>query len=84
MTGVEAVSNGVQAFREPVVSAARRTLTILIVTLMVLLLGIAYLARIYRISATEPGTSHYQSVLSQLIGAVAGRGVFYGEAWHRF
>jgi len=55
MTGVEAVSNGVQAFREPVVSAARRTLTIIIVTLMVLLLGIAYLARIYRISATEQG-----------------------------
>jgi amino acid transporter len=77
MTGVEAVSNGVQAFREPVVPAARRTLTIIIVILMVLLLGIAYLARAYHIGATEPGTSQYQSVLSQLIGAVAGRGAFY-------
>ncbi|MGD0670992.1 MAG: APC family permease [Candidatus Binatus sp.] len=77
MTGVEAVSNGVQAFREPVVPAARRTLTIIIVILMVLLLGIAYLAHAYRIGATEPGTSQYQSVLSQLIGAVAGRGIFY-------
>ena len=78
MTGVEAVSNGVQAFREPVVPAARRTLTIIIVILMVLLLGIAYLAHAYHIGATEPGTSQYQSVLSQLIGAVAGRGIFYG------
>ena len=77
MTGVEAVSNGVQAFREPVVAAARRTLTIIIVILMVLLLGIAYLSRAYHVGATEPGTSHYQSVLSQLICAVAGRGVFY-------
>ena len=77
MTGVEAVSNGVQAFREPVVPAARRTLTAIIVILMVLLLGIAYLARAYHIGATEPGTSQYQSVLSQLIGAVAGRGIFY-------
>ncbi|MGA8057126.1 MAG: APC family permease [Candidatus Binataceae bacterium] len=77
MTGVEAVSNGVQAFREPVVPAARRTLTAIIVILMVLLMGIAYLARAYHIGATEPGTSHYQSVLSQLIGAVAGRGIFY-------
>ena len=77
MTGVEAVSNGVQAFREPVVPAARRTLTAIIVILMVLLIGIAYLARAYHIGATEPGTSHYQSVLSQLIGAVAGRGIFY-------
>jgi amino acid transporter len=77
MTGVEAVSNGVQAFREPVVTAARRSLTVIIVILMVLLLGIAYLANAYHIGATEPGTSRYQSVLSQLIGAVAGRGVFY-------
>lgn len=77
MTGVEAVSNGVQAFREPVVSAARRTLTVIIVILMMLLLGIAYLAHAYHIGATEPGTSRYQSVLSQLIGAVAGRGIFY-------
>jgi amino acid transporter len=77
MTGVEAVSNGVQAFREPVVPAARRTLAIIIMILIVLLLGIAYLAHAYSIGATEPGTSQYQSVLSQLIGAVAGRGVFY-------
>jgi amino acid transporter len=77
MTGVEAVSNGVQAFRKPVVPAARRTLTIIIAILMVLLLGIAYLAHAYNIGATEPGTSQYQSVLSQLIGAIAGRGVFY-------
>jgi amino acid transporter len=77
MTGVEAVSNGVQAFREPVVPAARRTLTIIIVILMVLLLGIAYLAHAYHVGATEPGTAQYQSVLSQLIGAVAGHGVFY-------
>ncbi len=77
MTGVEAVSNGVQAFREPVVANARRTLTIIIAILIVLLLGIAYLARAYHIGATEPGTPQYQSVLSQLIGAVAGRGIFY-------
>src|SRR5271163_3094049 len=77
MTGVEAVSNGVQAFRAPVVPAARRTLTVIIVTLMALLLGIAYLAHAYHIGATEPGTSNYQNVLSQLIGAVAGRGIFY-------
>lgn len=77
MTGVEAVSNGVQAFREPVVPSARRTLTIIVAILMVLLLGIAYLAHAYSVGATEPGTAQYQSVLSQLLGAVAGRGIFY-------
>jgi hypothetical protein len=43
----------------------------------VLLAGIAYLSRVYHIGATEPGRSGYQSVLSQLIAAVAGKGVFY-------
>jgi amino acid transporter len=77
LTGVEAVSNGVKAFREPVVSTARRTLTIIIAVLIVLLAGIAYLIRAYGIAATIPGQRGYQSVLSMLIGAVAGKGLFY-------
>jgi len=77
MTGVEAVSNGVKAFREPVVATARRTLTVIIVLLMILLAGIAYLVRVYGIQATVPGQPGYQSVLSLLLAAVSGRGVFY-------
>jgi hypothetical protein len=77
MTGVEAVSNGVKAFREPVVKSARGTLTVIIALLIVMLAGIAYLVRAYGIQATDPGAPGYQSVLSMLLGAVAGRGVFY-------
>jgi amino acid transporter len=77
MTGVEAVSNGTQAFREPVVPNARRTLTAIIAILIALLAGIAYLARSYQIGATPPGQPGYQSVLSQLTAAVAGRGAIY-------
>jgi amino acid transporter len=77
MTGVEAVSNGVKAFREPVIATARRTLTIIIALLIVMLAGIAYLVRAYGIEATVPGARGYQSVLSMLLAAVAGRGVFY-------
>ena len=77
MTGVEAVSNGVQAFRQPVVKNGQRTLTIIIVILGILLAGIAWLVRAYHIGATDPGGSGYQSVLSQLIAAVAGRGAIY-------
>ncbi|HYM13469.1 MAG TPA: APC family permease, partial [Bryobacterales bacterium] len=77
MTGVEAVSNGVKAFREPAVQTARRTLTIIIVLLMALLGGIAWLVRAYGIGATDPGKPGYDSVLSQLAAAVAGKGAFY-------
>ncbi len=77
MTGVEAVSNGVQAFQEPVINRARRTLTLIVAILIVLLLGIAFLVPAYRITATDPGSPNYQSILSMLIAAVFGRGPFY-------
>ena len=77
MTGVEAVSNGVQTFREPRCKQAQATLTILIAILIVLLAGIAFLARTYGIGATLPGDAGYQSVLSQLSAAVTGRNAFY-------
>jgi len=77
MTGVEAVSNGVMAFREPTVKNAQKTLTIIIAILIVLLAGIAFLCHYYGIGATDPEGSGYQSVLSQLISAVMGRGIFY-------
>jgi amino acid transporter len=77
MTGVEAVSNGVKAFREPTSKNAQKTLTIIIALLIVLLAGIAYLVKAYGIAATDPGSSGYQSVLSMLIAAVAGKGIFY-------
>ena len=77
MTGVEAVSNGVKAFREPTVRNAQRTLTVIIGLLAILLAGIAYLVRAYGIQATDPGLPGYQSVISMLVAAVAGRGVFY-------
>src|SRR3984885_12512774 len=77
MTGVEAVSNGVNAFRDPTQKNAKRTLTIIIVLLMIFLAGIALLCRAYGIAATDPGASGYQSVLSQLTSAVMGRGWFY-------
>ena len=77
MTGVEAVSNGVKAFRDPIAKSAQFTLTIIIAILAVLLLGIAFLVRAYHVGATEPGSSGYQSILSLLLAAITGRGWFY-------
>ena len=77
LTGVEAVSNGVKAFREPGVKNAQRTLTVIIFILAALLGGISYLVKAYGIAATDPGQPGYQSVLSMLLSAVFGKGVFY-------
>ncbi len=77
LTGVEAVSNGVKAFREPAVKNAQRSLTAIIFLLAVLLAGISYLVKVYGIAATDPGAAGYQSVLSMLTSAVFGKGIFY-------
>ena len=77
MTGVEAVSNGVMAFREPTGKNAKATLTIIIALLAVLLLGVALLCRSYGIAATDPGSPGYESILSMLTRAVMGHGWFY-------
>ncbi len=77
LTGIEAVSNGVTAFKDPNTQTANRTLTVIVVLLAVFLYGIAHLTRVYGIVATEPGSAHYQSLLSMLTAAVAGKGVIY-------
>lgn len=77
MTGVEAVSNGVPLFKQPGVKWASITLSTVIITLVIMLLGIAFLIRHYHIGATQPGEPGYQSVLSQLFESVFSRSVLY-------
>ncbi len=77
LTGVEAVSNGVKAFHEPTAKTAQQTLGVIIVALVLMLAGIAYGANVYHIAATDPNGNSYQSVLSMLLLAVAGRNWFY-------
>jgi amino acid transporter len=77
LTGVEAVSNGVPLFRDPKVALARRTLGTIVLILAFLVLGVALIARGKGITATPPGHPGYQSVLSLVLTAVAGRGPFY-------
>ncbi len=80
MTGVEAVSNGVGAFREPVIERAQRTLAAICAVLVLLLAGIVYLVHVYGITAMDQTRAGYRSVLSQLAAAVVGHGAFYDVA----
>jgi amino acid transporter len=77
MTGVEAVSNGVNCFAKPSVRNAHRTLTAIVLILGILLAGIAYVLKAYGIGAMNQENPGYQSVISQIVGAVVGRGTFY-------
>ena len=77
LTGIEAVSNGVPLFRKPTVPNAQRTLTVIMLILGTFLLGIAFLCPAYHIGAMEETEPGYQTILSQIVEAVAGRGIFY-------
>ena len=77
MTGVEAVSNGVGAFQAPAVRNAHRTLLAICVLLGLLLLGIAHVAASHGLHAMDQSAPGYESVLSQLVSGVVGRGVVY-------
>ncbi len=72
LTGIEAISDGVQAFRPPESRNAATTLTILGSILGFFFLGSSYLAHTY---AVVPGAG--QTVISQLGRAVFGSGPLY-------
>jgi amino acid transporter len=72
LTGIEAVADGVPAFRRPEVVNARAVLTALGIIMVTLFLGTTILAVIYGIAPAEEET-----VVSQLARAVFGRGVLY-------
>jgi amino acid transporter len=77
MTGVEAVSNGVMAFREPRVRNAQMALTVIMATLVIMLFGTAWLATKYGIMAMDPALPGYQTLLSLIVMAVFGRTWFF-------
>jgi amino acid transporter len=72
LTGIEAVSNGVRAFKEPEAKNAGITLIWMAVILGVLTTGIAYYADYYKIIPNESET-----VLSQLASAIFTKGTIY-------
>ncbi|MGH8058241.1 MAG: APC family permease, partial [Candidatus Entotheonellia bacterium] len=72
LTGVEAISNGVQAFKPPEARNASLTLVWMAVILGSFFIGITFLANHFGVTPKEAET-----VVSQLARRVFGEGVFY-------
>jgi amino acid transporter len=73
LTGVEAIANGVQAFREPKAHNAARTLGVMGAISITMFLGISTLALRFDVRITEDTIDQYGTVISQI-----GRAVFNG------
>jgi amino acid transporter len=71
LTGVEAISNGVSAFRAPSAANAKKTLMVMAIIMGSLFLGITYLA--VQLEA-RPFESGYPTVISQIARQVLGGG----------
>ena len=80
LTGVEAISNTVNAFRPPESRNARQVLTIMACILAFLLAGVAWLAHI---THAFPYADGYPSMLSEIVKAVFGNGVDRARAVFR-
>jgi amino acid transporter len=78
MTGVEAVSNGVPAFKPPEARNAATTLVIMALLCVTLFMGTTLLAHAYRVVPLEESAPGYETVVSQLArGVFGGRGTLY-------
>lgn len=74
LTGIEAISNGVQAFKKPESKNAAETMVFMGVIAMTLFIGITFLASTMHL---EPAHEGGESILSQMTRAVAGTGLLY-------
>ncbi len=72
LTGIEAISDGVQAFKPPEAKNAAQTMVTMGVIAMSLFVGISFLATRLHLMPT-----HHDSLLSQLTRTVAGDGFLY-------
>jgi amino acid transporter len=75
LTGVEAVADGVQAFREPKSRNAAATLGIMAFISILMFLGISSLARLFDVRTSEHLVDQHGTVISQI-----GRTTFNGGA----
>lgn len=76
MTGVEAISNGIQAFRPPESRNASKTLVSMATLLMVMVIGVSWCAQTYHVIPMHPEDPGYKTVLAKI--AIA---VFGGKNW---
>ena len=79
LTGVEAISDGVPAFRKPEWKNARTTLTWMIGILAVMFGGITFLAHQYGAVPLDQANPGYETVISQIARQVLGgqNGAYY-------
>jgi len=77
LTGIEAIADGVPAFREPKAHNAASTLTIMAAMSITMFIGITVMARLFEVRVTETSIDEVGSVLSQIGRTAFGDGLLF-------
>jgi amino acid transporter len=77
LTGIEAISNGIQAFRPPESRNAATTLVLMASICIVLLLGVTLLAQMLHLVPYLPKAKGFETIFSQLGRNIFGSGPLY-------
>lgn len=77
LTGIEAIADGVPAFRTPKAHNAATTLTIMAAMSVTMFIGITVMARLFEVRVTEHSIDEVGSVLSQIGRTAFGDGLLF-------
>lgn len=77
LTGTEAIADGVKTFRPPEAKNAAQTLMMMVALLMMMFVGLSYIAMHEGIVPMHAGEHNYQTVVAQLAAEHFGRGAFF-------
>ncbi len=77
LTGVEAVSDGIPAFRTPSAKNASITLTMMGVLLIAMLLGISYSAEKFHVLPMYLSHEGYRTIVAQIVVKIFGEGTYF-------
>lgn len=78
LTGIEAISNGIQAFKKPEARNASITLSIMAALLAIMFLGSSWLAMSFKlVPYLDQSAPHYETLIAMICEHVFGRGSAY-------
>lgn len=77
LTGIEAIADGVGAFKEPAAKNASQTLMMLGGILTILFIGVSWLAVHFKTIPMEVGSEGFKTVLAQIAERIFGNGAMF-------
>ena len=77
LTGVEAIADGVQAFRPPEAKNASQTLVAMAVLLLTMFLGLSFISNYFPVTPMHEADPQYMTIIAQIANSVFPKPLFF-------